>query len=546
MKIAGFSITRVKKDDVDIKDDKIEKIVPKEDTGGAYEVSGSSSVLFNIDPIFHNEADLITRYRNLSNQPEVSRAIDDIVNEAFVDDDEQESVAINLDKSELSKNVKNKIIDEFDEILQMLDFKNNGYELFKKWYVDGRLYFYKIIDSNKLDKGILELRYVDPRQIKKIREVVVEPRNNNTPNITTPNIKYKEYYIYSYNGFGSMKLRTDVAMIQNNDFTRLAKDTVSFVHSGLYDANDQYILSHLHQAMKPYNQLKLIEEALIIYRLSRAPERRIFNIEVGNMPKSKAEEFVQHQMHQQRSKVVYDPETGTLRTDKKYTSFIDDFWFAQRDGKGTKVDTLSGGQNLGEISDLDYFRKKFYESLNVPISRLETNAMFQTGRASELTHMDMKFNKFVKRLRKRFSGLFNDLLKTQLLLKGIITYEEWEQLQSDIIYDYVEDNQNTEFRKAEIMRERFSALRDLSEFQGQFVSKKWLYKNALNMTDEDIDIMEKEIEEEAEAARQKEIERQKQDDENNDDEENANNNFDSTFGKDEVDESMVQNSLFYK
>ena len=440
-----------------------------------------------------NELELITRYREMSNHPELDQAIDDIVNEAITHDVRGRTVDIVLDKLKQPDSVKKKISEEFENVLKMLNFSNLADDLFKRWYIDGRIYYQVVVDENKPKEGIRELRYVDPRKIRKVREIQKE----RDPKTGAQIIKsIAEYYVYNDRG-----TTTQTYTAQVNQGVRIAPDSIINVNSGLMDAKNTFVISYLHKAIKPLNQLRMIEDAVVIYRISRAPERRVFYIDVGNLPKGKAEQYLRDIMIKYRNKVVYDSSTGEIRDDRKHMSMLEDFWLPRREGgKGTEITTLPAGQNLGELEDVKYFQKKLLQSLNVPLSRLEPQqgGMIGLGRTTEVTREEVKFNKFIVRLRNKFSQIFDNALGIQLALKGVCTKEEWQDFKEDIYYAYKKDNNFTELRDAELLRERVNLLSTVDPFLGRYYSNKWVKKNILQMSDEQIEDMEKEMEEEQE------------------------------------------------
>jgi hypothetical protein len=440
-----------------------------------------------------NELELITRYREMSNHPELDQAIDDIVNEAITHDVSGRTVDIILDKLKQPDSVKKKISEEFENVLKMLNFSNLADDLFKRWYIDGRIYYQVVVDENKPKEGIRELRYVDPRKIRKVREIQKE----RDPKTGAQIIKsIAEYYVYNDRG-----TTTQTYTAQVNQGVRIAPDSIINVNSGLMDAKNTFVISYLHKAIKPLNQLRMIEDAVVIYRISRAPERRVFYIDVGNLPKGKAEQYLRDIMIKYRNKVVYDSSTGEIRDDRKHMSMLEDFWLPRREGgKGTEITTLPAGQNLGELEDVKYFQKKLLQSLNVPLSRLEPQqgGMIGLGRTTEVTREEVKFNKFIVRLRNKFSQIFDHALGIQLALKGVCTKEEWQDIKEDIYYAYKKDNNFTELRDAELLRERVNLLSTVDPFLGRYYSNNWVKKNILQMSDEQIEDMEKEMEEEQE------------------------------------------------
>ena len=431
-----------------------------------------------------DEVSLITKYRELSLQPEFEKAIDDIVNEAFAYDEDTLPVELNLDSVNLSDSIKEKIRTEFEDILMLLDFKNNAYDMFKKWYVDGRLYYQVIIDEKSPKKGILGLKYIDPRKIRKVRKKKVKkPEIEQGIEI---GLEFDEYYVYNPKG------------INHNNITgmNITKDAIVFIHSGVFSRNNKTIYSHLHKGIRLFNILRQLEDSIVIYRLSRAPERRVFNVEVGDLPRQKAEQYLRELIDKFRKKLTYDPLSGEVAEQKRIMSMQEDFWFPKRDGRGTSVDVLQSGQNLGEMEDVDYFRRKLYEALNVPITRLDSSTNFNLGRSSEITRDELKFSKFVTRLRKRFSSLFDGVLGKQLVLKKILSQKEWDDIIADVNYDFKEDNFFTELKWSEILQNRFNNLRDIDSYIGSFLSKKWVQQNILQMTEDEIQEMNEQIEEE--------------------------------------------------
>jgi len=448
----------------------------------------------DLEGSIRNELELITRYREMSNHPELEMAIDDIVNEAISHDDSGKTVNIVLDKLKQPEAVKKKILEEFDNILRMLNFGNLSDDLFKRWYIDGRIYYHVIVDDKDPKAGIQELRYIDPRKIRKVREI----KKERDPKTGADIIKsIAEYYVYSDRGTTTQTFGASV-----NSGLRIAPDAVINVNSGLMDAKNTFVISYLHKAIKPLNQLRMIEDAVVIYRLSRAPERRIFYIDVGNLPRGKAEQYLKDIMIKYRNKMVYDANTGELRDDRKHLSMLEDFWLPRREGgKGTEITTLPAGQNLGELEDVKYFRNKLLQSLNVPISRLEPQqgGMIGLGRTTEVTRDEVKFLKFIIRLRNKFSQIFDHALEKQLVLKGICTREEWQIFKEQIYYDYVKDNNFTELRDAELLQNRVQTLSVVDPYVGRYYSAEWVRKNILQQTDEDMLAIDEQIKKESDA-----------------------------------------------
>ena len=446
----------------------------------------------DLEGSIRNELELITRYREMSNHPECDMAIDEIVNEAITHDVDGKIMDINLDNLKQPETIKKKIIEEFDNILKMLNFSNLADDLFKRWYIDGRIYYHVIVNDKDPKKGIQELRYIDPRKIRKVREIQKD-RDSKTGAQIIKSIA--EYYIYNDRGAATQSFTAST-----NQGLRIAPESIINVNSGLMDAKNTFVISYLHKAIKALNQLRMIEDAVVIYRLSRAPERRIFYIDVGNLPKGKAEQYMRSIMTQYRNKLVYDANTGEIRDERKHLSMLEDFWLPRREGgKGTEITTLPAGQNLGQMEDVQYFQKKLLQSLNVPISRLDPQqgaGIMGIGKTTEVTRDEVKFNKFINRLRNKFSRIFDDALRVQLALKGICTTEEWDEFKEAIYYDFKKDNNFVEMREAELIRERVLTATQLDPFIGKYYSSKWVKKNVLRMTDEEIEEMEKEIEEE--------------------------------------------------
>jgi hypothetical protein len=443
-----------------------------------------------------NELELITRYREMANHPECDMAIDEIVNEAITHDTDGKVMDINLDNLKQPETIKKKIIEEFNNIQKMLNFSNLADDLFKRWYIDGRIYYHVVVNDKDPKKGIQELRYIDPRKIRKVREIQKDRDSKTGAQIIR---SVAEYYVYNDRG-----TTTQTFTAATNQGLRIAPEAVINVNSGLMDAKNTFVISFLHKAIKALNQLRMIEDAVVIYRLSRAPERRIFYIDVGNLPKGKAEQYMKSIMTQYRNKLVYDANTGELRDERKHLSMLEDFWLPRREGgKGTEITTLPAGQNLGQMEDVQYFQKKLLQSLNVPISRLDPQigaGIMGVGKTTEVTRDEVKFSKFIQRLRNKFSRIFDDALRIQLSLKGICTVEEWEDFKESIYYDFKKDNNFAEMREAEVLRERVLTATQLDPFIGRYYSSKWIKKNVLRMTNEEIEEMEKEIEEEGENA----------------------------------------------
>ena len=483
----GFQISR-QLDDEDKASQ--QSFVPPPNDDGALTISQAAyyGTYVDLDGTAKNEVELIGRYREMAMQPEIESAIEDIVNEAIVQDDDGTSTKIVLDKLEQSDKIKKAIENEFNTVLKLLNYNNMSQDIFKRYYIDGRLFYQIMIDKDNPTSGIKELRYVDPRKIRKIREVKKEkdPRSG----VELMNV-VNEYYIFNDKSInGSQSSYGPVG-------ARIAKDAIINVNSGLMDSRRASVLSYLHKAIKPLNQLRMIEDAVVIYRISRAPERRIFYIDVGNLPKMKAEQYLRDIMVKYKNKLVYDANTGEVRDDRKFLSMMEDFWLPRREGgKGTEIQTLPGGQNLGELEDVKYFEKKLYNALNVPISRLEQSTAFSIGRATEITRDELKFSKFVNKLRNKFTELFDHALRVQCVLKGICTDEEWTDFKEKIYYDFLKDNNFTELKDAELLRERLTLLSSIDAYTGRYYSMDWIRRNVLRFNDDDIQKIDAEIKKE--------------------------------------------------
>ena len=503
-RLFGFSI----EDDDDKKSkDIVSPVAPNNEDGvDHYLTSGFFGSYVDIEGVYKTEFDLIKRYREMALHPEVDSAIEDIVNEAIVSDSNDVPVQIELSNLNASDGIKTKIREEFKHILDLLDFNNKSHEIYRNWYIDGRLFYHKVIDFKKPQEGIQELRYMDAMKVKYVRQQkkpkndgsVVVPsslRNQNPMDYSFPEIE--EYFIYNPKmSYPSGPLQTKGGGSQSGGI-KIAKDAITYCTSGLVDRNRSITLSYLNKAIKSLNQIRMIEDSLVIYRLSRAPERRIFYIDVGNLPKVKAEQYLRDVMMRYRNKLVYDANTGEIRDDKKYMSMLEDFWLPRREGgRGTEISTLPGGQNLGEITDIEYFKKKLYRSLNVPPSRMDGEGGFNLGRSSEILRDELKFTKFVGRLRKRFSNMFNDMLKTQLILKNIITPEDWDKIQQHIQYDFLYDNHFSELKNSELMNERLTLVAAAEPYVGKYYSADYIRREILRQTDEEIIEQDKLIEKE--------------------------------------------------
>jgi hypothetical protein len=462
--------------------DQLKSFVPESNDDGAVTIQSGSyyGTYVDMDGVVRNEIELITRYREMAMQPELETAIDEVVNEAIVMDDNGKSVDINMDELKTSEGIKKKIRAEFDYILKLLNFGNMGHDIFRRWYIDGRIFYHLIVDEKKPLNGIQELRYIDPRRIRKIREI--EKAMDRASGIEIIK-KSKEYYLYNDRGV--------IGTQSANMGAKIALDSVVNVNSGLMDAKRAMVLSYLHKAIKPLNQLRMMEDATVIYRISRAPERRIFYIDVGDMPTIKAEQYLRDIMTKYRNKLVYDSNTGEIKDDRKFMSMLEDIWLPRREGsQGTQIDTLRGGENLGKMEDVEYFQQKLYNSLGVPVSRLIPQQGFSLGRTNEITRDELKFAKFVQRLRSKFSSLFDDLLRVQLVLKKVCTEEEWQIIKEDVWYDFFKDNNFNELKEAELIANRIQTLNFVDPYVGRYYSKEWVQKNVLQLTDEDIEEME--------------------------------------------------------
>ena len=488
----GYSLERAKKGQ-----NNGPSFVRKESDDAATPVAGGGyfGTAIDLDGSYKDESDLIRRYREMSIHPECDRAVDDVVNEAIAGERDDSPVDVDLANLEVSAGIRRKIRDEFHNVLRLLDFDKKAYDIFRRWYIDGKLYYHKVIDTKNPRRGITELRYIDPRKIRKVIEFeakkdrqFVDPRTMES--LTAP--RSAEYYVYNQKGLRGLET-TGI---------KIASDAIAFCHSGLKDMNKNVIMSHLHKAIKALNQLRMIEDSLVIYRLSRAPERRIFYIDVGNLPKQKAEQYLREVMSRYRNKLVYNADTGEIRDDRKFMSMLEDFWLPRREGgRGTEITTLPGGQNLGELEDVKYFQKKLYRALNVPESRLESDSTFNLGRAAEITRDEVKFQKFVTRLRKKFSELFHDLLKTQLVLKGIISIEEWDDMSEHIQYDFIADNYFSELKDQEILNERMNLVTTMDPFAGRYFSLDYIRRKVLRQSDAEIKEIDKQMEGEIESGK---------------------------------------------
>ena len=492
VELFGFTIGRTQKEKE--AREKASFALPEYDDG-ALDVSGTPggayATYLDMEGAAKNEMDLIQRYRQMSLYPECELAVDDIVNEAIVCDREEAPISINLENVNLSPDIKEKIQENFHEVSDLLRMRDGGYDTFKKWYVDGRLYYHIIIDPNNTKRGILELRPIDALKIKKVRQIL-PPKD---PSDLQAPPRVEEYFSFNDGGIDGKK---------GGQIVRVAPDSIAYAHSGLLNEDRKMVLSYLHKAIKPLNQLRMIEDAVVIYRISRAPERRIFYIDVGNLPKIKAEQYLKDIMTRYKNKMVYDAETGELRDDRKHMSMLEDYWLPRREGgRGTEITTLPGGENLGELDDVIYFQKKLYKALNVPSSRLEQDSGFVLGRAAEISRDEVKFTRFIERLRNRFGHLFNTCLEKQLILKGILTLNDWRMIEQKIHYEWQTDSQFAELKEAEMLTERLNLLQSMNfadEIVGNFYSKEFVRKRILKQTQEEIMEIDKQIELEKAAA----------------------------------------------
>ena len=500
-KLFGFSIEGA--DDNNLPQGAVSPVPQNDaDKSDYYVSSGFYGQYVDIEGVFRNEYDLIKRYREMSLHPECDEAIEDVVNEAIVSDLSDSPVEIDLSNLSVGDNIKKTIRDEFKYIKDLLDFDSKSHEIFRNWYIDGRLYYHKVIDLENPRDGIQELRYIDALKVKYVRQM--KKKDINTPTLITPKDKklaitpeLDEYFEYNPTG-GANKNYTPTNGVQGS--IKIAKDAVTYCTSGLVDRNKHITLSWLHKGIKALNQLRMIEDSLVIYRMSRAPERRIFYIDVGNLPKVKAEQYLREVMNRYRSKLVYDANTGEVRDDKKFMSMLEDFWLPRREGgRGTEITTLPGGQNLGEITDINYFQKKLYKALGVPETRIGGEGGFNLGRSSEILRDELRFNKFVGRLRKRFSNMFLDMLKTQLLLKNVITADDWSGMSEHIQFDYIYDNHFTELKNSELFQERMANLSQAEPYIGKYFSQDYLRREVLHQTDDEIVEQDKLIAAEIEA-----------------------------------------------
>ena len=486
----GFTIARNKQEDsAEVQ----QSFTPPANDDGALTITSAAyyGTYVDLDGTAKNDVELISRYREMSMQPEIESAIDDIVGEAICQDDDGKILQIVLDDLKQPEKIKNAIKAEFETVMRLLNYKNMAQDIFRRYYVDGRLYYHVIVDQTKPMEGIKELRYVDPRKLRKIREM--KKTKDERTGVEIMKV-INEYYLFND------KVTTGSSSNFGPVGVRITTDSIIAVVSGLMDSRRAVVLSYIHKAIKPLNQLRMIEDATVIYRISRAPERRIFYIDVGNLPKLKAEQYLRDIMVKYKNKLVYDANTGEVRDDRKFLSMMEDFWLPRREGgKGTEITTLPGGQNLGELEDVKYFEKKLYKALNVPVSRLnpETSG-FSLGRTNEITRDELKFAKFVDRLRNRFTDLFEQALRVQCVLKGICTNEEYDDFKNFIHYDFIKDNNFSELKDAELMTNRLQLLASVDPYTGRYFSQSWIQRNVLRLNDDEIKVMQKEIDKEKE------------------------------------------------
>ena len=480
MEIFGYKITRSSEPPTE------KSFVAPTDDGGTDEIKagGYYGTYLDLDGTASTEQELIRRYRDIAGMADVDTAIDDIVNDSISNLDDEDPVRINLDDVEVSAGIKKDIEKEFEEILRILDFKLRAHDYFRRWYVDGRLFFHKVIDTANPKQGLTDVRYIDPRKIKKVREIIKEKDAKTNVDFIK---RIDEYFLFNEKGVVHQKSASANDYSTSANALRITKDAICHVPSGLVDQDKNVGLSYLHKAIRPANQLRMMENALVIYRITRAPERRVFYVDVGNLPKIKAEQYLKGIMNQYRNKIVYDSNTGEIRDDKKFMSMLEDFWLPRREGgRGTQIETLPGGENLGQIQDVEYFQKKLYQALNVPISRQQQQSGLNFGRAAEINRDEWKFTKFIARLRRRFSLIFDDLLKTQLILKGIITEADWESIKYKIQYNFATDAYYTESKEQQILQSRIEILNGMANYIGSLYSKEYVQKNILKLTDDEI------------------------------------------------------------
>ena len=484
MKLFGFNIERERKPD-------LPALSFPENQEGAIEATsagGAFASYLDLEAVAKTDADLIMKYREMAEHPECDMAIENIIQEAIVTNQSRNPVDLDLTHTDLSKNLQDRISEEFDIILKLLDFNNQAYDIFKRWYIEGRIFYHVMVDPKEIDKGIQELRLIDSFKIKKVRQII--PDTQAAPGVfKLP--QFEEYYLFNEKGL----------VTPSQMGVKVAPDSMIMAHSGIMTRDKKFVVSHLHKAIKGLNQLRMLEDAVVIYRIARAPERRIFYIDVGNLPKQKAEQYLKDIMTRYKNKLVYDASSGEIKDDRRHQSMLEDYWLPRREGgRGTEISTLPGGQNLGEMEDVDYFRRKLYQSLNVPLSRLEADTPFVLGRASEISRDELKFSRFIDRIRLRFSHLFYSTLEKQLILKNVIHTSEWPKLRETIKFNYALDNHFAELKSQELMTDRFNMMRDVEELVGTYLSKQYVKDNILRHTPDEQKKIEKEIEKEKKEA----------------------------------------------
>lgn len=487
MEIFGYKITKSSEPPTE------KSFVAPTDDGGTdtIKAGGYFGTYLDLDGSANTEQELIRRYRDIAAMADVDTAIDDVVNDAISNLDDEPPVKINLEDLKLPANIKKRIEEEFETVLEILQFDLRAQDYFRRWYIDGRLFFHKVIDTKDPTQGITDIRYIDPRKIKKVREIIKEK----DPKTNVEFIKkINEYFLYNERGVIHQKTSMMNDYSTSSNALKITKDAICHVPSGLVDQDKNIGLSYLHKAIRPANQLRMMENALVIYRITRAPERRVFYVDVGNLPKIKAEQYLKGIMNQYRNKIVYDSSTGEIRDDKKFLSMLEDFWLPRREGgRGTQIETLPGGENLGQIQDVEFFQRKLYQALNVPISRMQQQSGLNFGRAAEINRDEWKFTKLIARLRRRFSLLFDDLLKTQLILKGVITDADWDNIRSKIKYEYASDVFYTESKEQQILQSRIEILNGVANYIGSLYSKEYVQKNILKLSNDEIAEIEKSI-----------------------------------------------------
>jgi hypothetical protein len=468
---------------------------PSNDDGAVVVAAGGSyGTYVDLEGTARTEAELVTRYRDMSITADIDRAVEEIVNEAIVHETDEKIVELNLDGLQMADNIKAVIIQEFNAIKNLLNFEEKSYDIFKRWYIDGRLYYHAIIDDKNPRLGIKELRNIDPRKIRKVRE---QRKKKDAKTDSTVSQTIREYYIYNEKGYNAQGLGGGAGQYGPATGVKIAKDSIVHCTSGLMDTNGTMVISYLHKAIKPLNQLRVLEDATVIYRISRAPERRIFYIDVGNLPKMKAEQYLRDMMVRHKNRLVYDATTGEVRDDRKFMTMLEDYWLPRREGgKGTEITTLPGGENLGKMEDVEYFQKKLYQSLNVPATRLQTEQTYSIGRATEITRDEVKFSKFISRMRAKFSTLFLKCLEKQLVLKGIVTVEDWKSISQYIKFDYAKDNYYEELKETDVLNSRLQVAGQLAPYIGKYYSHGWIRSNIFKQSDEDREQMDTEIKEE--------------------------------------------------